>query len=356
MIGCFPLYPPLELLHSFGLTPITLWGMRPPVGGLPESDRHVQNFTCGVARCMLDFVLGGASGLLDALVMYNACDTLRNLPEIIERGLKEKGIIIPVFRMHVPAIASGGAGAGPYLDRRIGNLIQDLENHTGRSFSGPDFIASVGLYRTQRELSLRLEKLARDGKISFVSCSGILQRAHHMPVEDHIDLLEKKIAAPEEEQPIARPAIPVMISGIQVPGQSVLEAMEESGLRIVANDVATLRRSYGYSPEITDDPIGYYRDFYFNHYPCTTMLPEGDRRADLIGSVVRDYGIRGVVFLGEKFCEYEYFEMPYIEHVLQGAGIRSLRLEFGAEDSESPGAVNNRIMAFAEMLTMQMDS
>ena len=28
VIGCFPLYPPLELSHSLGIIPLVLWGLR----------------------------------------------------------------------------------------------------------------------------------------------------------------------------------------------------------------------------------------------------------------------------------------------------------------------------------------
>jgi hypothetical protein len=49
LIGCFPLYPPLELLHSFVLTPVVLWGMREAVQNYDSSDRHLQNYPCQAA-------------------------------------------------------------------------------------------------------------------------------------------------------------------------------------------------------------------------------------------------------------------------------------------------------------------
>mgnify|MGYP007068929704 CR=1 FL=1 len=83
LIGCFPLYPPLELFHSFGLTPVVLWGMRDAVRDYATSDRHVQNYACQVARALTGFVIERGPGLFDELFMYNACVTLWNLPEII---------------------------------------------------------------------------------------------------------------------------------------------------------------------------------------------------------------------------------------------------------------------------------
>ena len=90
VVGCFPLYPPLELLHSFGLVPLVLWDMKEQVRILKESDSHLQSFTCSVARRLTEFLLSEEGSLLDGLLMYNACDTLRNMPEIIKRGLGEK--------------------------------------------------------------------------------------------------------------------------------------------------------------------------------------------------------------------------------------------------------------------------
>lgn len=353
VIGCFPLYPPLELLHSFGLTPVTLWGIKPEAGGLLLSDRHLQNFTCGVARCMTEVSLGAAADCFEAFFMYNACDTLRNLPEIVDRGLRDKGLSKPVFRLHVPVIAPDRPGARPYLEERIARLVRDLAAYTGRPFSPEAFVRSAALYRKQRELSVRIEACAAAGRLSFHRCAALLQRAHHLPVEEHVELLERELAGAADAGGEDRAAVPVMISGIQIGDMGIVKTMEESGLRIAANDVATLRRSYGYSPEVTGDPAAYYADFYFNHYPCTTLLSRGDRRIELFMKTLGDSGVRGVIFLGEKFCEYEYFEMPYVEDLLKARGIQALRLEIGVEDSGDPGAVRNRLTAFAEMLTVQ---
>ncbi|TAL34779.1 MAG: hypothetical protein EPN93_11645 [Spirochaetes bacterium] len=40
-IGCFPLYPPLELLHSMGLLPVVLWDFQDGARSVDASDRHL---------------------------------------------------------------------------------------------------------------------------------------------------------------------------------------------------------------------------------------------------------------------------------------------------------------------------
>jgi benzoyl-CoA reductase/2-hydroxyglutaryl-CoA dehydratase subunit BcrC/BadD/HgdB len=60
VIACFPLYPPLALFHSMGLTPVVIWGLRGHVAGTEASDRHLPSYTCSVARHMTEFILSDA--------------------------------------------------------------------------------------------------------------------------------------------------------------------------------------------------------------------------------------------------------------------------------------------------------
>ena len=86
-LGCFPLYPPLELFHSMEITPVILWGLKNSVDRIDLSDRHLQNYACSIARHLTEYILRDDGLKLDGLFMYNACDTLRNLPEVLESGL-----------------------------------------------------------------------------------------------------------------------------------------------------------------------------------------------------------------------------------------------------------------------------
>ena len=349
LVGCFPLYPPLELLHSFGLTPVVLWGMREDITSLTLSDRHLQPYACGVARCLSELVISRGYELLDALFMYNACDTLRNLPEILQAALIRDGRELPLFRMHIPAVPLERPYAASYLKDRIRLLVRELEAFTGRPFSQERFLKSVSLYSRRRRLCGELEKAAAEGRFNFADCAGIILAGSRMPVEDHIPALESSIqSAGGRDVGGERPG--VMLSGILPPPMILLETLEHSGLRVAANDIAALKRSYAYQPAETDDPETYYEDFYRNHYPCTTILPSADRRVDTIRRIVRERDVKGFIFIGEKFCEYEYFEIPEMEKMLRKEGVQVLQLEMSMDDILNLDAYRTRIEAFSEML------
>ncbi|MGB3998410.1 MAG: 2-hydroxyacyl-CoA dehydratase family protein [Desulfomonilia bacterium] len=352
LVGCFPLYPPLELLHSFGLTPVVLWGLRQDITRLTRSDRHLQPYACGVARCLSEFVLSQGGEFLDAIFMYNACDTLRNLPEILQSGLEQDGSSLPLFRLHIPAVPINPPSASNYLEDQIWELTKELKKFTGRSFSGPAFLNSTVLYNQQRMLIGELEHLAATGRLGFADCADIVLSAGRMPVSDHIALMEHTIRDAANRTP-GEPAARIMLSGILPPPAALLDVMEQAGLMVVANDLAAMRRSYGYLPAASSDPGAYYEDLYSNHHPCTTILPSADRRLEHIMKTARENTVQGFIFVGEKFCEYEYFEIPIIAQMLAAEGVRTLELEIGIDDTLNLDAHRTRIEAFAEMLRQE---
>ncbi|MRR36420.1 2-hydroxyacyl-CoA dehydratase, partial [bacterium] len=317
IIGCFPLYPPLELLHSLGFTPVVLWGLRDSLHEVPLSDRHLQTYACSVGRCLTEFVLRHGGELFDGMVMYNACDTLRNLPEILERGLSEQGCELPLFRLHIPAAPPGQTDSTGYFRDRVHRFIRDLEKTFRVSFSAGSFRNSVELYRRQRECSGRLQGLVSQGRLKFGEFCDLMLAGSFIPVEDHLAMLEaaeeKGRAVPESGRESQR----VIVSGILPPPPGIIDCIEASGMRVADNDIAMFRRSYGYTPSSAHEPAEYYMDLFGNHYPCTTILHAGDARIEELRKTAREGNIRGFIFIGEKFCEYEYFEVPFLRKILE---------------------------------------
>ena len=348
IIGCFPLYPPVELFESMGLMPLTLWNLKASIQDLAESDKHVQNYSCGIARELVQFVLSDTGELLDGIFSYNACDTLRNLPEILALGNKEAGRNIPMLRMHLPQVKPSQVNPDGYLKNGIALLVEAAENAFGIGFSEGNFVITAKNYRRMRNLCLDAEQLVARGALSFGSFCSVVLTNYVLPVEEQIKRLEGLIAGKDADNPPA--ATGVMVSGIMPPPAAVVKAMEKSNLRVVANDIGSLGRSYGYSPEITTDPGDYYAELFAKRRPCTTLLYGSDRRIQAFLDTVKRSRAKGVVFSGEKFCEYEYFEFPYLEKRLKEEGVPALFLEFSVDDTDNVGAYSTRVEAFAEML------
>jgi benzoyl-CoA reductase/2-hydroxyglutaryl-CoA dehydratase subunit BcrC/BadD/HgdB len=352
LVACFPLYPPVELLHSFGLVPLILWDLKGNVGRLKESDRHLQPFTCSVTRRITEFVLSTEGSLFDGFLMYNACDTLRNMPEIIERGLEERGISRPFLKFHIPMAPARQTDSTEYFADRIHELIIEIENVFEVRFSSERFLASVRVYNAIKKLSLAMENLVAEGRMSYRDFSLIIGKGYFMTPEDYLSALDgavqKATSNPAKQISGGRK---IIVSGILPPPDALCSIIENAGLRVVSNDVASQARSYGHVPRETGDPVAYYSDFYRNHHPCTTLLYSSDERLTLLTGLIEKKDAHGVIFIGEKFCEYEYLEMPFIAKTLKQNNVAMLQLEIATDDHENLEAFRTRIEAFSELIS-----
>jgi benzoyl-CoA reductase/2-hydroxyglutaryl-CoA dehydratase subunit BcrC/BadD/HgdB len=351
VVGCLPLYPPVELFSSMGLLPVVLWNLKSETPTLELSDRHVQTYACGIARELVQFVASDQGACLDGIFSYNACDTLRNLPEIIEGIAAASERTLPMVRMHVPQVNRAHTDPDATLKQEILGLIEAVEWAFDVEFSAEAFQSAVRKYTKMRSLCLEAEKLVAKGALGFSQFCGTVLAGYALSVEEQTAQLLELISHSRLTASTRR--ADVLVSGIMPPPRPVMEAMEHAGLRVVANDIASLRRSYGYTPVVSDDPVAYYTDYFENKFPCTTLLYQSDRRIETVLGLVKSSGARGVVISGEKFCEYEYFEFPWLEARLKEIGVPVLRLEFGVDDTENTGAYTTRVDAFSELLMEQ---
>ena len=358
LLACFPLYPPVELFYAAGFLPVVLWGLKKSTDSLNESDSHLQNFSCSVSRHLIQFLLSGAYKEFDGIFYYNACDTLRNLPEIIAEGLKEKGAEIPFYSVHIPAGGIIHDCAGKYFKEQISSLSGKLNNN-GENLTPACFRESTELYNKIRTHYQELEGQVRRGEMSYTTFTEIIAAGNFSLPETHLAQLQSSQSTltsqftplPDTKKRREQPGI--LISGILPPSPEIIKVIESSGLRIVGNDVATQRRSYGYIPEPQTDPFDFYASYYNNRHPCPTLLYTADRRIEELSDYIDEIEARGIIFAGEKFCEYEYLEYPYLEKLFKKKNIPTLTLEFTAEDPPDLSALKTRIEAFAELLNME---
>ncbi len=350
IIGVFPPYPPLELFHSMDLIPVVLWGLKKYFPKVDRSDKHIQSYSCSIARHLTEFVLSSAGSVLDGLYTYNVCDTFRNMPEVLTEAVNKAGRELPLFRMHIPMTSPELTDNSRYLKNEVGSLINNLETVFDVSFAGGRFKESIVLYEKQRRLAMDAEKKVSEGKLSFVDYVTVSENNLFQPVENQIESLEDLLQR-DLGRNIAENGSRIVLSGILPPSSSIVGTMEEAGLRIVANDIASMYRSFAFTPEPTDSAEDYYVDFYTNHFPCPTVLHTAEKRSERLQEMLRKSGADGMVFIAEKFCELEYFEFPFLEKQLKNINAKTLLLEFSIDDHDTSGAYKTRIEAFAELLS-----
>ena len=260
---------------------------------------------------------------------------------------------MPLIKVHIPMVLPTQTDASDYFKNEINHLIKELEERFDVSFSTDKFVEAVKQFRHVRHLMTRADKDVAQGHLSFLNFAEAIQTCWFSPVEEQVLILETLIDGRSEESVFSAGndnRNGVILSGILPPPVSVINAIESAGLRVVGNDIAALGRSYASMPETREDPAAYFLDFYYQHFPCPTLLYTGDRRTISLLHMVEKTDAVGVIFIGEKFCEYEYFELPHLTQQLKDKGIQTLEIEIAIEDEAHTSAHNSRISAFAELL------
>ena len=202
-----------------------------------------------------------------------------------------------------------------------------------------------------------MDVLVAAGKLRFAEYAQFARQGCLRPVDQQIKNLKSRMQ--EFDSPsldsIKNKIDPggVVLSGILPPPTGISRAIENSNLRVVGNDIAMLSRSFLGTPDPTEDPEEYYRSYYQHHYPCPTLLHTADSRIETLMNLITERKAKGVIFIGEKFCEYEYFEMPYLEKQLREKGLHSLFLEVSMDDNEHIEAFKTRIEAFSELMSQK---
>ena len=353
VIGCLPLYPPVELLRSMGLLPVVLWGLHGEASRTMDADKHLQNYACAVSRRLLQVLIQEGPDLFDGLLFYNACDTLRNLPEIIHEGMtRAYGHSLPCFRLHVP-MTSGETGRKAYIGNEIHHLIQTLEQQMNIAFSEERFRESVAWQEGVKRLYLDLSHAVSLGRMGFQDFCDVMTALNFMGEAEGKKFLESQITSLVPADETSPDRVRIFVSGILPPSPIVCRVLDEVGVVVSGNDIASLHRFYAPGPSQWADVADYYVKRYTNPYPCTTLLHTADRRMDMLVNRVVETRSDGFLFFGEKFCEYEHFEYPYLESRLKDMDIPSLSMEMAMDEGLSVESVKTRIEAFSELLSQR---
>ena len=85
VIGTFCSYVPVEILHSFGIIPMRIWGQ---ADNITLADSLIQTYICPPVRHLMALGIEGRYDFLDGVVHCYTCDATCGLYNIWVRNLK----------------------------------------------------------------------------------------------------------------------------------------------------------------------------------------------------------------------------------------------------------------------------
>ncbi len=325
-IGHFPVYAPQEIIHAAGALPVGVmgaWGLL----DVDYADSRVQSFVCSVARSTLELGLTERLKQLDGMVFTDICDVARNLSGVWKRNFPD----MMVEYLHLPQNVTSKS-ALVFLQGELGRFKKRLERLTGRTSDDSSLSRSIEVYNQQRQLLQRAYRIRRETPWLLPAWEAyvLVRAAAHMPVEDHIELLQRVIAEVEDRTTKARDNIRVLLLGpfCEQPPLELLRVIEEAGCYVVDDEL--LRGYRWYSSEIPENgkPLEALAQAYIERAHLSSVSFPRKRRREAIMDWLGHAKAEGVLFCTAKFCEPALYDYVLYKEALEAAGIPYLHLEY----------------------------
>ena len=328
IIGCFPVYSPVEIFHAAGMLPVGLVG-----GGnrleISHADARFQSFVCSIVKSTLELGMQGKLGDFDALVFHSICDPARNLASVFARNFPGKRIQYIHFPQRIEK-----QDAVDYLTAEYERVARWAGEITGHVPADDDLRASIDLYDAIRRAirSLYGVRRERPHDLSTRELYAIVRYGHVMPPEQHLALLNDVVERLQTRsgKPKDRARIVIVGSFCEQPPLDLIAAIESAGCYVLDDDFVLGRRFFtadvgqGLEPPLRELAQAYVR----RSVDASTKHDLTHSKAQALAERVRSFGADAVVVLTPKFCEPALFDYVLYRTALHDAGIPHVFLEF----------------------------
>jgi len=327
LIGCYPVYTPVELIHAGGMLPVGVIG-----GGnrleIAHADSRFQSFVCSIVKSTLELGMVGRLDFLDGIVFHSICDPARNLGSVFKRNFPR----LMVEYIHFPQNMTSRHTVD-YLASEYRRLMASYEAVAGRSITDDDVRQSLHLYNQQRKLLRELYAIRakKPQNLSTVESYILTRTGTLLPPEEHVSILEESLSEIRQRNEKPKDRIKVVLEGsfCEQPPLELIEGLEAAGCYILDDDFLAGWRFFTQDVPEDGDPIRNLAESYINRSVFSGVKhdPREPKSKHLIDRV-KETGAVAVMILAAKFCEPALFDYALYKGALEKAGIPHLYLEF----------------------------
>jgi len=343
VFGVFPALCPKEMLWAMGVVPAEIWD--PPLE-LVKVNSHLQPYICSVVRSGMELVLQGKSDFLDGFLFPHTCDSIQNMASVIKDCM---GPEKPCYFFYLPKAPYTEAARTYYLTK-----LQELAGSLEKQLGGFDQERLGECVRLSNRISSLIEKLyamRAKGRLRGTSRSfyQLLRKGEHLMPEDLIPLLEQYLTQNTLSEP--KGSSGVIFSGILPNPLELLDVLDQLGTRVVHDDLLNCgRRLLAPKMDTTIGPLEALAERYFHLPPCPTKGSGVQERLDFLLDLVKKTDAKGIIFNMVKFCEPEWFDLPFIQKGLKDHGVPTLVLDMEINQDLSAQMIT-RVEAFLELIS-----
>lgn len=348
VIGYFPVYAPMEIIHAAGMLPVGLSG-----GGdrldIQHADARFGSFICSIVKTTLEMGLRENLKAFDGILFSSICDSARNLCFVMKRNFP--GIYLDF--LHLPHNPSSTASID-FLASEYRRLIHELEALGGGQVTDAGLQRAISLYNHNRRLvrSLYAFRAAKPHLLRAWESYVLVRAGNFMPVEEHNSLLGESLDQLSGQPGKLRDSIRVVVEGAfcEQPPLDLIKLVEDAGCYVVDDDFAIGRSWFVEDVPVDGDPVRALAESYVNRAVYSSVRHDfrAPRWEGLAAKVKRSRA-DAVLFLIAKFCEPAYFDYVLFKKKLEEIAVPHLLLEF-EEKQFTFDRVRTEVETFVESL------
>lgn len=348
VIGYFPVYAPLELIHACGMLPVGLNGAGDQLD-IQHADARFGSFICSIVKTTLEMGLTGHLDLFDGLLFSSICDSARNLAFVMKRNFPQKFVEF----LHLPHNPSSPASA-EFLCAEYARLREGLEAVGGRRADDAALSQAIALYNENRTLTRQLYRFRSENphRLRTSDLYAVVRAGNFLPVEEHNGCLAQALAEAVQNGAKPRDSVRVLVEGsfCEQPPLQLIKLIEQAGCYVVEDDFILGPRWFTGDIPKSGDPLLELAKSYLDLSVYSSVRHDArkPRHKELIAKARRNRA-QAVILLVAKFCEPAYFDYVLYKRELEAAGIPHLLVEF-EEKMFTFERLQNEVETFVESL------
>lgn len=353
VVGMFCAFSPQELVLAANALPVSLCGTKQEP--IAAAEKVLPRNLCPLIKSSFGFAITDTCPYFrasDFIIAETTCDGKKKMFELL-RQYK------PIHVLHLPQ-GTERSGALQWWLEELHILKKQLEENLGVTISREGLQAAIKLANRERTAMKNLHEMNR---IDPAPLSGldmltaIWMKGFNVDKEEGIQLVnqladEVKMISEKGISPFAKETPRILLTGcpVGIGSEKVVRLIEDCGGCVVCFESCSGIKTLEYLVDEDErrDPMEAIAERYLK-IPCSCMSPN-DERLKLIGRLIGDYKVDGVVDLSWQACHTYIIEGELIRrHVRDNFGLPYIQLEtdYSTSDIEQ---LKTRISAFIEML------
>ena len=341
-VGIMPIYAPEEMIHATGYLPMGIWGAQGKT--ISKARTYLPPFACSIMQQVMELQCEGAYDDLAAVLFSVPCDTLKCLSQ------KWKGTSPVIVFTHPQN--RGLEAANKFLVKEYELVKAQLEHYLGVTITNAALERSIAIYNENRQVMREFVKVAADYPqvIDAVSRHAVFKARQFMLKEKHTELVKELIAEVK-----AMPVQPwtgkkVIVAGILLEPNELLDIFNEFGLAIVDDDLAQESRQIRVDVlDGEEGPLYRMAKAWQQMYGCSVATDTKKGRGKMLMNKMAQTGADAVIIAQMKFCDPEEWDYPVMYREFEERGVKNLMIEVDQEVT-SFEQVKTRLQSFVEMM------